>query len=77
MSFRSRIEHFEVQKTLQGGQLAILLLIWGLFFANLGTCGAPFMTLNVVRTMQLKGLHLANIKLFVMMYQQNYAAAWR
>jgi hypothetical protein len=53
MSFRSRIEHFEVQKKLQEGQLPLKKLY---LFANLETCGAHFTTLNVVRTMQLKGL---------------------
>jgi hypothetical protein len=48
MSFRSRIEHFEVQKMLQGVQLPPKKI--------LGTCGAPFTMLNAVRTMQLKGL---------------------
>jgi hypothetical protein len=55
---RSRIGHFEVQKTLQVCQSPLN------FFANLGTCGAPFMMLNVVRTMQLKGLHHENFRFY-------------
>jgi hypothetical protein len=53
MLFRGRIEHFEVQKMLQGGQLPPKKI--NIVLANLGTCGAST-TLNVMRTMHLKGL---------------------
>jgi hypothetical protein len=50
MSFRSRIEHFEVQKTLQGGQLPLKKNIFGrLIWGHV----APLYDV----TMQLRGLN--------------------
>jgi hypothetical protein len=63
MPFRSRIEDLELQKTLQGGQLPLNKFFYFVVVANLGKSGAPVMMLNVVRTMQLKGLmtHLCHL----------------
>jgi hypothetical protein len=60
LGYRSRFEHFKVQKNVSGGHLPLLKQII-VFVANLGTFSDPQiweMMYTVVSSREYKGLHM-------------------